>query len=182
MNKINSIWIAIAIAVVLIGGYLMYSNRPQSDIASDQNNSESMMELKNGEGESMRGDAMMEATDNKMMQADETQPEAMQKPGEYGDYSTSRVSSEQAEGNKVVLFFHAQWCPFCRTADAAFKANVDKIPSGVTVLKIDYDSNTELRTKYGITAQHTFVQIDNNGDLVTKWVGGDVDNVIKFVK
>ncbi len=182
MNKTNSIWIAVAVAVILIGGYLMYSNRPQSDVESDQNNSESMMELENDQSNEMRGDAMMEPVDNSMMQGDQSQPEAMQKSGSYQDYSVSRVSSEQEQGNKVVLFFHAPWCPFCRTADTAFKANLDKIPSGVTVLKTDYDSNTELRTKYGVTYQHTFVQIDSEGNQITKWTGGDIDNLIKFVK
>jgi thiol-disulfide isomerase/thioredoxin len=140
------------------------------------------MELEKKEGGSLRGDEMVELTDNSTMQSNKDKNEAMQKSGNYQDYSASRVSTEQAQGNKVVLFFYAPWCPFCRTADAAFKANVGKIPGGVTVLKIDYDSNKELRTKYGVTTQHSFVQIDNNQELVTKWIGGDVDNLIKFIK
>jgi hypothetical protein len=52
----------------------------------------------------------------------------------------------------------------------------------VTVLKIDYDSNTQLKQKYGVTYQHTFVQIDNNESLVTKWNGGDIDNLIKYLQ
>jgi thiol-disulfide isomerase/thioredoxin len=182
MNQTNSIWVAVAIAIVLIGGYLMYNKRPKTDITSNQNNSESIMELEQKEGGSLRGDAMVELTDNSTMQSNKDKNEAMQKSGNYQDYSASRVSTEQAQGNKVVLFFYAPWCPFCRTADAAFKANVGKIPGGVTVLKIDYDSNKELRTKYGVTTQHSFVQIDNNQELVTKWIGGDVDNLIKFIK
>jgi thiol-disulfide isomerase/thioredoxin len=102
--------------------------------------------------------------------------------GNYGDYSPDTVATEQRAGHKVVLFFHAPWCPFCRAADVAFKEKASQIPAGVTVLKIDYDSNKELRTKYGITYQHTFVQIDNNGELVSKWNGGDVDNLIKYLK
>jgi thioredoxin 1 len=104
------------------------------------------------------------------------------KPGQYKDYSTETVKAEQEAGNKVVLFFHAPWCPFCKAADLAFRAKVNQIPSGVTILKIDYDSSKDLRTKYGVTYQHTFVQIDNSGNLVTKWNGGDIANVIKYVK
>lgn len=106
----------------------------------------------------------------------------MIKAGSYQDYSEVIVSAEQQAGNKVVLFFHAAWCPFCKAADKAFKEKLSEIPDGVTVLKIDYDSSTELKQKYGVTYQHTFVQIDNQMNLVSKWNGGDVDNLIKYLK
>lgn len=104
------------------------------------------------------------------------------KAGSYQDYSTATIATEQKAGNKVVLFFHAPWCPYCKAADIAFKANATSIPAGVTVLKTDYDSNTELKKKYGVTYQHTFVQIDTNGNQVSKWNGGDIDNLIKYIK
>lgn len=126
-------------------------------------------------------DSMMEdksMTDDKMMESDTM----MQKSGSYKDYSTATVESEQAAGNKVVLFFHATWCPFCKAANIAFLEHASEIPAGVTVLKTDYDSNIELRQKYGVTYQHTFVQIDSDENMITKWNGGDVDNVKKYVK
>ena len=96
----------------------------------------------------------------------------MNKSGEYLDYSPETLKSELAEGHKVVLFFHAPWCPFCKAADAAFRAKLDQIPANVVVLKTDYDSNTALKQKYGVTYQHTFVQVDNSGKLIKKWRGG----------
>lgn len=106
----------------------------------------------------------------------------MTKSGAYKDYSQEVLVAEQKAGQKVVLFFHASWCPYCKAADTAFKANSNKIPAGVTVLKTDYDSNQELKTKFGVTTQHTFVQIDNNGNLITKWVSGDVDTLKANIK
>jgi hypothetical protein len=45
-------------------------------------------------------------------------------------------------------------------------------------LKTDYDSNIDLRKKYGVTSQHTFVQIDSSGNLIKKWVWGrDVQDI-----
>ena len=102
--------------------------------------------------------------------------------GNYKDYSSDTVTTEQKAGNKVVLFFHAPWCPFCRAADEAFRSKINQIPAGVTVLKTDYDSNTALKQKYGVTYQHTFVQIDQNGNQLTKWNGGDIDNLLKYIK
>ena len=101
---------------------------------------------------------------------------------ELKDTDGSKVRLSDFKGKKVVLYFYAPWCPFCRAADADFKTNADKIPAGVTVLKTLYDSETALKQKYGVTYQHTFVQIDNNGNQVTKWVSGDTGLLVKNVK
>ncbi len=108
--------------------------------------------------------------------------EAMKKQGSYKDYSPETMTLEQKAGQKVVLYFHAPWCPFCKAADADFKTHTDKIPAGVTVLKTDYDSNGELKKKYGVTYQHTFVQIDASGNEVTKWISGDTELLAKNIK
>ncbi len=107
---------------------------------------------------------------------------AISNAGVYGDYSTQAVADAQKAGQKVVLFFHASWCPYCKAADAAFKANLDKIPSGVAVLKTDYDTQSQLKQKYGVTYQHTFVQIDVAGNMLTKWVSGDIELLKQNIK
>lgn len=104
------------------------------------------------------------------------------KPGVYETYSAENIAAATKNGGKAVLFFHATWCPFCKAADADFKARASMIPTGVTILKVDYDTQTELKTKYGVTYQHTFVQIDATGKMITKWSGGELDELIKNVK
>ncbi len=96
----------------------------------------------------------------------------------YVDYSPQVLTdaeTAQKSGRKVVLFFHANWCPFCIAADKDFRANIgtDKFPKNVTLIKTDYDSQTELKNKYGVNHQHTFVQIDSNGNQITKWISGE---------
>ncbi len=44
------------------------------------------------------------------------------------------------------------------------------IPSGVTVFKVDYDSNQSLRQQYGVTLQTTFVKVDDEGNKVASYV------------
>jgi len=39
------------------------------------------------------------------------------------------------------------------------------------LLKVDYDKSTDLKRKYGVTYQHTFVQVDKGGHLLKKWSG-----------
>lgn len=142
--------------------------------------------LKEGQELTTDGIVMTVDVSKMMMMKDETMTNKsdamMASHGSYQDYSAATVASEQKAGHKVVLYFYAPWCPFCRVADADFKANGDKIPAGVTVFKTDYDSNTALKEKYGVNYQHTFVQIDASGNLVTKWVSGDTAMLVKQIK
>lgn len=115
-------------------------------------------------------------------QADDGKPLPTIANGTYTAYSTEALTEAQSKNRKVVLFFHAAWCHECREADKDFSSNLNKIPTNVTIFKVDYDSSKELKTKYGITHQHTFVQIDSEGGQITKWVGGGIDNLIKYIK
>lgn len=85
--------------------------------------------------------------------------------GVYVDYSEDLLLSTR--GTKL-LFFHAPWCPQCREMEASIVK--DGLPSGVTVLKIDYDSNQALRQKYGVTLQTTFVKVDDMGNKIATYV------------
>ena len=71
----------------------------------------------------------------------------------------------------MVLFFHASWCPSCRALNEDIEKNINLIPAGTTILKTDYDKETELKKKYGVTTQHTLVQVDEDGNLIEKWSG-----------
>ena len=92
-------------------------------------------------------------------------------PGSYEAYAPEKLA-RVATGD-VVLFFHAPWCPTCRALNANIEANLSAIPSQVTILKTDYDSQTELKKKYGVTYQHTLVQVDAQGTMIKKWSGGN---------
>lgn len=88
--------------------------------------------------------------------------------GAYVDYSDSIIAT--TAGTKI-LFFHAPWCPQCRALDASIKGS--QIPNGVTIIKVDYDTNQQLRQKYGVTIQTTLVKVDDNGESVEKYVAYD---------
>lgn len=96
-------------------------------------------------------------------------PKAIAEGGVYLPYTTTAVA--QAQG-QVVLFFHANWCPTCIAINKDIETNNTNIPKDVTILKINYDDAKELKTLYGVTEQHTFVQVDNTGKLLKKWRGG----------
>ena len=96
-------------------------------------------------------------------------PDAARTPGAYLTQAEYESQMAAREGTKVVYFFHADWCPSCRATDAAVAA--DGVPDGLTVVKVDYDTETDLRKEYGVTQQHTFVQVDPDGGELAKWTG-----------
>ena len=104
----------------------------------------------------------------------------------YVEYSKEVLGS--AAGKRRVLYFYANWCPTCRPADADFQKNTSQIPEDVILIRVNYnDSDTDaeekaLAEKYGITYQHTFVQIDADGNEVTKWNGGQIKELLINVK
>ncbi|MGL5828035.1 MAG: thioredoxin family protein, partial [Angustibacter sp.] len=84
------------------------------------------------------------------------------------DYAAN--PAQYAETN-VVYFFHAPWCPTCKATEEDAQAKKANLPAGLTLVKVDYDSATDLKRKYGITAQHTFVKVDKTGGELKKWAG-----------
>ena len=94
----------------------------------------------------------------------------MLKAGSYEAFAPEKVA--RAETGDVVLFFHASWCPSCRGLNADIEKNLGMIPSDVSILKVDYDTESEMKRRYGVTYQHTLVQVDVQGNQITKWSGG----------
>jgi thiol-disulfide isomerase/thioredoxin len=93
----------------------------------------------------------------------------MMSSGSYEAYAPEKIA-RAAEGS-VVLFFRASWCPTCQGADMDIRANAKNIPKGVTILDVNYDNSQELKKKYSVTYQHTYVQIDASGNQIAKWSG-----------
>lgn len=85
--------------------------------------------------------------------------------GQYLDYSEGALASTTGE---KILFFHAPWCPQCRALEESIISG--SIPAGVNIFKVDYDTSTKLKQQYGVTLQTTLVKIDDNGELVEKYI------------
>ncbi len=160
-----------AVAILGVGAFTLSQNSSQSD---------SMM---------AKDEASM-APENAMMKKDDATGEDKIMDGtislRYVTYSKSNF--DNAASNRRVLFFYASWCPTCKPADADLTESASKIPSDVTVIRVNYNDpetdqeEKDLSKKYGITYQHTFVQIDSQGNEVTKWNGGKTDGLLANIK
>lgn len=121
-----------------------------------------------------------------MEKKDESEVMVDKSESRYVKYSKERLDG--AVNMRRVLYFYASWCPTCRPADANLKENGNKIPEDVTVIRVNYndpetdEEEKELAKKYGITYQHTFVQIDAQGREVTKWNGGQTEELLVKIK
>lgn len=100
----------------------------------------------------------------------------------YIEYSED-ILGRTLDSNRV-LFFYANWCPTCRPVDKEISENESRIPDGYVIIRVNYnDTDTDkeeeaLANKYEITYQHTFIEIDKNGEVIQSWNGGDFDMLL----
>ncbi len=154
--------IGIVAVVLVLAGVGIYStmNNEKNDAAMLQQEKMENEAIKNDEG------VMMNKTDTVVKQ----DAAMMTQAGSYESYEIPKIAMASAT-HDVVLFFKASWCPTCKAVDADIKAHLKDIPPSLTILDVNYDNSTELKKKYGVTYQHTFVQVDGQGKLIKKWSG-----------
>lgn len=117
-----------------------------------------------------------ETSDTAAVSDEETAPEADQvaQAGVYKEWDGALTDTTN------LLFFHAPWCSSCSALNADISKNLGDIPAGLTLFKVDYDSEKELKKKYGVTYQHTMVQVDKDGNMIKKWSGGNrLSDIVK---
>lgn len=176
-------YVTIAVVVLVIlgaAGFYFYSqNQPTSD--SMMKKDEVVMEKKEESMEKTNttvdsSDSAMKKTDDKMMA----------EGGQYVPFT--QAAYDGASGKKRVLYFYANWCPTCKPIDIELTANTAKIPADIAIFRVNYnDTDTDaadkaLAQEYGITYQHTFVQVDDQGNEIAKWNGGGLDKIVSSVK
>lgn len=141
-----------------------------------------MMQEEGGMGEQMEGELMqgMPAMDG-VMEGEEHMVEVMEESDENGTESAPPAQEPQelimgtytdftddviGNGKSSILFFAASWCPSCQAHSARISewyADGSLYPS---VYKVDYDNSGDLKQRYGVVQQDTFVRIDGEGNAV----------------
>ncbi|TAJ14814.1 redoxin domain-containing protein [Patescibacteria group bacterium] len=156
--NIKIVFVVISVAIIVWIGFVAIS----SNTTNESVNKDEM---------SMKGtDASREMVkSDQVMNEGSMEDELVMKVGSYEPYSVEKLAN--ADMGHVVLFFRASWCPTCRALDADIRANLQTIPKGVTILDVNYDTATVMKQKYGVTQQHTLVEVDAKGDLISKWTG-----------
>ncbi|MEV1129731.1 thioredoxin family protein [Agromyces sp. NPDC049794] len=130
------------------------------------------------EADASTHDAMVDETETPEASTDDEAADAdgENAGGGYLDYEDGVI---EATAGPKALFFHASWCPKCRALDEDLRA--EGAPAGLTVFKVDYDSRTDLRQRYGVTLQTTIVFVDDAGEMITSVVLYDDPSVESLV-
>lgn len=90
------------------------------------------------------------------------------KPWLYDTFEQKKLDDYLKEWKKVLLFFHASWCPTCKVLEKDILSKKSSIPSQVVILKVDYDTETILGKKYNVTMQNTIISLDSKGQEITR--------------
>lgn len=172
---------SVVIGVFLLGGGVFAYANSQNDKKEQE---KMAMEKKSEDGAMMKKDEVVAMEQEKMAQEGESMEKdaAMSKHGSYVVLADYNKDPSKYVDSKKVYFFHASWCPICQGIDKEINADMSKIPAGVTVIKTDFDSSTDLRQKYGVTTQYTFVQIDGSGNETAQWSATSLQKAIDGIK
>jgi len=99
----------------------------------------------------------------------------------YLEYSPENQTSSQFKGESVLFFAATTWCQTCSALEEEIIERNEEIPNDITILKVDYDNDKKMNAKYGVTAQHTLIVLDQNGKEVNRWIGGGFDTLLQQI-
>lgn len=125
------------------------------------------------------------ASDASMMKSDRgrSDPSAYDLAGlgpQVVAFTTEKDAWDRARTQTVVYFFAATWCPTCQALYQDLRAHGQDLPPKVTLVFVNYDKSYDLKKKYGVTAQHTFVAVGPDGTNRKAWNG--TSTVAEFLK
>jgi len=100
--------------------------------------------------------------------------------GRKVQFTTMEAAEALAAKGPVVLFFAADWCPYCQQDLKDINANGAQLKD-ITIVVLDYDTAKAVKRQFGVTVQDTFVQIDARGAKLGIWNAGGVAGILKRV-
>lgn len=146
-----------AIALIFGVGYLVTNNNSEApESVTQESTSETVPETVATEETTTAEPVTNEVSSTEVSTTEDAAP------GVYTAYDADAIAESDAE--HILLFFHATWCPSCKALDADIVANADSIPAGVEIYKVDYDTSTDLKRQYGVTTQHSIIEITASGE------------------
>lgn len=121
---------------------------------------------------------MSEPTSGNQTNDDASVDEEYVVDGRFVEYQQALVDDEGY--SETILFFYASWCPECRAFEQAIHS--EDIPAGIQILRVNYDTEDDLKSQHQVTLQSTFVRVTANGQQISKWVGYGKDKSLDAIR
>lgn len=99
----------------------------------------------------------------------------------YLDYSEQNFALAKNSGRTVLFFAATTWCSNCKAIDEEIKKRNAELPKDITILKVDYDHDREMKTKYNVAMQTTLILLDKDGREEKRWIGTDFSDLIQNI-
>ncbi len=96
----------------------------------------------------------------------------------YVDYQEGQIGN----GKSVLLFFKASWDPASMHSDKVLNTLYFAGTPSITTMKINFDIETELASRYRVIRQDTFVLLDGNGKIVKTVTDPPADELEALLK
>ncbi len=78
---------------------------------------------------------------------------------EIKPYTAAALADAQKANKPVAIHFHADWCPTCRAQEKVLNTLKTEPGLDMTVLVANYDTEKELKKRFNVRAQSTFVML-----------------------
>lgn len=113
--------------------------------------------------------------------ADNQETELNQDFNSYVAYSQANLETALLKGDTVLFFAATTWCQTCAALEEEILERISDIPEDMTILKVDYDNDRDMNRQHAVTAQHTMIVLDDQGEEATRWIGGGLDAIFQQV-
>lgn len=84
---------------------------------------------------------------------------------EVKPYSAQALADAEKAGQPVALHFHADWCPTCRAQDKALESMKSEKGLDLTILKVNYDTEKDLKKRFNVRTQSTMVVLKGTKEV-----------------
>jgi len=75
----------------------------------------------------------------------------------FAPFTKAAFKAAADSGKTTLVFFHAPWCPVCKAQEPKVLAHLNGDAKDVVALKVDYDTNMDLRKEMNVEKQSTLI-------------------------
>jgi thiol-disulfide isomerase/thioredoxin len=109
---------------------------------------------------------------------------AMMMAREFAPFTKAAFMAAADAGKTTLVFFHAPWCPVCKAQEPKVLARLNGDAKDVVALKVDYDTNVDLRKEMNVEKQSTLILYSGSKEVARLSYKSDdasIDELFKHV-